>query len=174
MKFWSWNLRFEFFLEILKTKDLSQKNLALRMWIFFFTWEWNFWIEDLEIDRNWKILNMNFFFFFLGFDWVNLVLLSWLSFWLSLSVRAKILAPHFFLSPFFFLFASSSSTSLSPLTLFTFFFPLIFLLHLTIYSHKKHFSKLLNLPSSISINISLDPCVLSIFTTHPFLVKPIF
>ena len=66
------------------------------------------------------------------------------------------------------------STFLPPLTLFTFFFPLIFLLHLTISSHKKYFSKLLILPSSISINISLIACVLSIFITHPFLVKPIF
>ena len=50
----------------------------------------------------------------------------------------------------------------------------IHLLHLTISLHKKHFSKLLNFPSSISINISLDICVLSIFIIHPFLVKPIF
>ena len=67
-----------------------------------------------------------------------------------------------------------SSTFLPPLALFTFFFPLLFLLHFTISSHKKHFSKLLHLPSSISINISLDLCVLSIFITHPFLVKSIF
>ena len=74
----------------------------------------------------------------------------------------------------FFFFTSSSSTFLPPLTLFISFFPLIFLLHLTITSYKKHFSKLLDLPSSISINISLDPCVLSIFITYQFLVKPIF
>ena len=67
-----------------------------------------------------------------------------------------------------------SSTFLPPLALFIFFFPLIFLLYFTISSYKKHFSKLLNLPSSISINISLDLCVLSISITHPFLVKPIF
>ena len=66
------------------------------------------------------------------------------------------------------------STFLPPLALFSFFFPLIFLLQLTISSHKKHFSKLLHLPSPISINIFLDFCVLSIFITHPFLVKPIF
>ena len=44
----------------------------------------------------------------------------------------------------------------------------------TNFSHIKHFSKLFHIPSSISINISLDLCVLSIFITHPFLVKPIF
>ena len=39
----------------------------------------------------------------------------------------------------------------------------IHLLHFTLSSHKKHFSKLLNFPSSISINISLDPCVFEHF-----------
>ena len=80
---------------------------------------------------------------------------------------------HFLVSSLFF-FASSSSTFLPPLALFTSFFLFIFLLHLTISSHKKHFSKLLHLPLSISINISLDLCILSIFITQPFLVKPIF
>ena len=73
--------------------------------------------------------------------------------------------------PFCFIF---HQLFLPPLALFTFFFPLIFLLHLIIFSHIKHFSKLFHSPSSISINISLDLCVLSIFITHPFLVKPIF
>ena len=69
--------------------------------------------------------------------------------------------------PFSF-FASSSSTFLPPLTLFIFFFPLIFLLHFTISStKKKNFSKLLNFPSSISINNSLDPCVFEHFHHTP-------
>ena len=64
MKFWSWNLRFEFFLEILKTKDLSQKNLALRMWIFFLLgneiFELKIW-RLIEIGKFWIWI---FFFFF--------------------------------------------------------------------------------------------------------------
>ena len=80
---------------------------------------------------------------------------------------AEILAPHsLFLS--FFLLASSFFISPPPLSLFISFFPLIFLLHFIISSHKKHFSKLLNSPSSISINISLDLPVLSNFIPHPF------
>ena len=67
---------------------------------------------------------------------------------------SKFWPPTSCLFPFSFLL-HSPSTSPPPLTLFTFFFLLIFLLYL-------------------SINISLDPCVLSIFITHPFLVKPIF
>ena len=86
---------------------------------------------------------------------------------------AEILAPYLLVSFLFPFLLHPPSTSLPPVALFTFFFPLIFVLHLSISSHKKHFSKLLNLPLSISINIPLDPCVLSIFITHPFLVKPI-
>ena len=67
----------------------------------------------------------------------------------------------------FSFFASSSSTFLPRLALFIFFFPLIFLLHFTISSHKKHFSKLFNFPLSISINISLDPCVFEHFHHTP-------
>ena len=133
-------------------ENLGMKNLS---------WKFGIWkiLENFEKD-----------FFFFGW-------LSWLSFWLSLSVGAEILAPHFFVSSLFlfcFIFHQLPSASLHPLTLFIFFFTLIFFLHLTIYSHKKHFSKLLNFPSFISINISLDLCVLSIFIIYPFLVKPIF
>ena len=127
--------------------------------------------ENLDFERYLRTLK-KFFFFFGGVNWVNLVWLSWLSIGWVYVCGAKI-APYFFVSLFSFLF-HLPLTFLPPLALFTFFFPLIFLLHLTIYAHKKHFSKLLHLPSSISINISLDLCVLSIFITHPFLVKLIF
>ena len=128
-------------------------------------WKFGFWniLENFQQE----------FFFFFGltkstqFDSVDSTLAEFKC------VRAEILAPHFLVSLFSFLL-NLPSTFLPPLALFAFFFPLIFLLHLTISSHKKHFSKLLHLPSSISINISLDLCVLSIFITHPFLVKPIF
>ena len=76
------------------------------------------------------------------------------------------LCPPLLCFSLFSFFASSSSNFLPPLTLFIFFFPLIFLL-LTISSHKKHFPKLLNFPSSISINISLDPCVFEHFHHTP-------
>ena len=113
----------------------------------------------------WKILeNFEKYFFFLG----------WLSFWLSFKCGGWNFGPPFFCLFSFPFLLHLPSTSLPPLALFTFFFPLIFVLHLSISSHKKHFSKLLNLPLSISINISLDPCVLSTFIIYPFLVKPIF
>ena len=139
-------------------------------------WDWRFENENFELKiwslkDTWKLWKRFFFFWLIEstqFDRVDLAF-GWL-----LSVGAEILAPPLpCLSPFSFLL-HLSSTSLPPLTLFTFFFPLIFLLHVTISSHKKHFSKLLNLPSYIFINISLDSCILSIFITHPFLVKPIF
>ena len=119
---------------------------------------WKFGIWDIL-----KTLKKKVFFFFF----------CWLSLRLSLSVGAEFWPPTFLclsLFPFF----SSFSTSLPPLSLFTLFFPLDFLLHLTISSHEKYFSKLLKLPSSISINISSDPCVLKHFIMYPFLVKPIF
>ena len=129
-------------------------------------WNWKlgnekFWIENYDFERYLETLKNDFFFSFLG----------WLSFWLGLSVGAEIFAPHFFVSSLFafllhlllFLHWQYSPSS-SPW----------FFLHFPISSHRKHFSKLLNSPSSISINISLDLCVLSIFIPHPFLVKPIF
>ena len=68
----------------------------------------------------------------------------------------------------FFFFASSFITFLPLLTLFIFFLHLIFLLQLTISSlKKKSFSKLLNLPSLVSLNIFLDPCVLEHFCHTP-------
>ena len=59
------------------------------------------------------------------------------------------------------------SSFLPPLTLFTLIFTLIFLLPLTIFSQEKNFSKFLKLPLSISLNISLDPCVLEHFCHTP-------
>ena len=126
----------------------------------------------MEFENYLKTLKKIFFFF--GVDWVNSVWLSWLSFWLSFKCGGRNFGPPLHCFSLFASLLHLLSTSLPPLTLFTFFFLLIFLLHLTISSHKKHISKLLNLPSCISINIYLDHCVLSIFITHPFLVKPIF
>ena len=98
-----------------------------------------------------------YFYFFLGLT----------QFWLSLKCGGRNFGPPLLVSlflPFIFIFLSFSSS----LSLFISFFPLIFLLHFIISSHKKHFSKLLNSPSSISINISLDLPVLSNFIPHPF------
>ena len=126
-------------------------------------WEWKFWIKNLEFESYLKTLKKIFFGLTEStqFDWVDSAF-GWV-----LSVGAEILAPHFFVSSFF-LYASSFinfSSSIDTIHL---------LLPLDFSSYKKHFSKLLNSPSSISINISLDLCVLSIFIPHPFLVKPIF
>ena len=131
-------------------------------------WNWklgneNFWIENLDLERYLKLWKRFFFFFFF---WVLTQL------WLSLSVWGWNFGPPTSLSlsfPFCFIFYQ---LFLPPLALFTFFFPLIFLLYFTISSYKKHFSKFLNSPSSISINISLDLCVLSIFVPHPFWWNP--
>ena len=152
----------------MRTEELNSK---------FGHWEYEF--ENLGIKifelkiwdlRYLKTLKKKVFFWV---DWVNSTWLSWLSLRLSLGVGAEVWPPTFlYLSLFLFFFlVSSFSTSLPRLSLITLFFPLDFLLHLTISSHKKYFSKLLKLPSSISINISLDLHVLSIFIPHPFLVK---
>ena len=136
-------------------------------------WEWKFLNWKIRFWKILETLKKFFFFFFFGliestqFDWVD-----------SALDEFKCVGPNFwpptslsFSLPFCFIF---HQLFLPPLALFTFFFPLIFLLQLTIYSHKKHSSKLLNSSSSISLNISLDLRVLSIFIPHPFLVKPIF
>ena len=99
----------------LKSEILSLRILKIKAWNFdneiwglnFFEnwrfelkiWEWKFWIENLDFERYLKTLKKIFFFFWV--DRVNLVWLSWLSFGLSLSVRAEILAPYFFVSSFF-------------------------------------------------------------------------
>ena len=72
---------------------------------------------------------------------------------------------------FFFFFVSflSSFFLLPPLSLFTSFFHLDFLLPYTISSLKKHFPKLLNIPSLITLNIFSDPCVLGHFCFIPIL-----
>ena len=72
---------------------------------------------------------------------------------------------------FFFVFVSflSSFFLLPPLSLFTSFFHLDFLLPYTISSLKKHFPKLLNIPSLITLNIFSDPCVLGHFCFIPIL-----
>ena len=142
----------------------------LKIWVLKFV-HWECGIENLGMRiLNWKIgvwkilenfKNDFFFFFFFWVDWVNSAF-GWV-----LSVGPKFWPlTSLSLSFFSFLF-HLSSTSLPPLTLFIFFFTLIFLLHLTIYFHRTHFSKLLNLPSSISINISLDPCVFEYFHHIP-------
>ena len=137
------------------------ENVQLKAWEWkFLNWKFGFWkiLENFVKD------------FFLGW-------LSWLSFCWVKEYGGRNLPPplpprSLFLS--FCLLASYFFTSHPPLSLFISFFPLIFLLHFIISSHKRHVSKLLNSPSSISINISLDLYVLSIFIPHPFLVKPIF
>ena len=70
---------------------------------------------------------------------------------------------------FFFFLLLPPFSFLPPLTLFTLIFTLIFLLHLNISSQKKkkNFSKLLNLPSLISLYIFLDPCVVEHFCHTP-------
>ena len=142
------------------------KIWALRIWIWKFgnkNFELKIW--DLGYIENFKKDSFFFFFFFV----------CWLSLRLSLSVGAEFWPPTFLcLSLFSFFFFHLSpplflhyhySLSSSP---WIFFFISPFLLT------KKYFSKLLKLPSSISINISSDPCVLKDFIMCPFLVKPIF
>ena len=82
--------------------------------------------------------------------------------------------PPIFGSLFFF-FASSFILFFFPLlTLFTFSFTLLFLLHPTISSLKNYFPKLLNLPSLISLNIYIyiyifsDPFGFGHFSSYPF------
>ena len=106
-----------------------------------------------------------FFFFFYWVDWVNLVWLSWFSNSTDFYVGAEFWLPTPFVSLSLLLLPPSSF--LPPLTLFTLIFTLIFLLPLTIFSQEKHFSKFLKLPLSISLNISLDPCVLEHFYHTP-------
>ena len=74
---------------------------------------------------------------------------------------------------FFFFFFSFLLFSFPPLTVFILPFHLHFLLHSTISSLKKHFSKLFNFPSLIPFNIFLDPCVFGHFCYIPIFVKPI-
>ena len=160
----SWNLEFKIWnfepLEFLKSR-LGILIMKFEVWVFIENWRVEFKIWTL---RTWtrKFGNKNF------------ELKIWdLGFWPPTFLCLSLFLYLFYLFIFFF-FVSSFSTSLPPLSLFTLFFPLDFLLHLTISSHKKYFSKLLKLPSSISINISLDPYVLEHFITYPFLVNPIF
>ena len=91
------------------------------------------------------------------------VWLSWLSNLLSLSVGGEFW-PHF---PCLTLFSSSFIFSSSIKTIH-----LLLPLDFSSSSHhffykKKYFSKLLNLPSSISLNISLDPCLFEHFCHTP-------
>ena len=132
MKFWLWNMRFEFFLE---TKNLSFKNWALRMWNWKFENE-NFVLKIWglkEILKLWIwifIFNpfqkkFHHFFFFLG--WLSQLNLTELT---QLLVEFKCggwnFGPPLLCFSLFSFFASPSSTFLPPLTLFIFFFPLIF------------------------------------------------
>ena len=167
LKIKAWNFDQETWsLNFLKIANLSLKvgnweceieNLGMKILILKDTWK--FWF--------WKILEKeDFYFIFLG--WLSQLSLT------EFKCGGRNFGPPLLCLFSFSFFLHLPSTSLPPLTLFTFLFPLIFLLQLTIYSHKKHSSKLLNSSSSISLNISLDLRVLSIFIPHPFLVKPIF
>ena len=84
-------------------------------------------------------------------------------------------AKTFWLSLLFFFVSSFIIFFFPPLTLFTLFFTLHFLLHPTIFSLKNYFPKLLNPPSLISLNIFFFQILvfLSTFAAHTFLVKPI-
>ena len=107
MKFWAlefWTLRLGILIMksevwIFENWRFEFKIWALRMWNWKLRNE-NFLIENLDFERYLETLKKNFFFFFLV-DWVNSVWLSWLNFWLSLSVGAEILAPPFFVSSLF-------------------------------------------------------------------------
>ena len=124
----------------------------------------NFWIENLDFERYLKLWKR----FFFWVDWVT----ELTQLWYCLSVWGpKFWPPHFFVSLFSFLLhlPSTFSSSIGTIHLLL---PLIFLLYFIISSYKKHFSKFLNSPSSISINISLDLCVLSTFIPHPFWWNP--
>ena len=109
LKFGTWNLKFwnlEFWklrlgILIMKSEVWFFENIRFefRIWALRM-WNWKFGNEKFELKiwilkDTWKLWKR--FFFFLV-DWVNSIWLSWLSFWLSLSVGAEILAPHFFIS----------------------------------------------------------------------------
>ena len=149
LKIKAWNFDQETWsLNFLKITNLSLKvgnweceieNLGMKILILKDTWK--FWF--------WKILEKeDFYFIFLG--WLSQLSLT------EFKCGGRNFGPPLLCLFSFSFFLHLPSTSLPPLTLFTFLFPLIFLLQLTIYSHKKHSSKLLNSPSSISINISLS------------------
>ena len=184
-KFWIKNLGFENFWSLnLNPLSLIHSKNFLSLFFFFvleigmtllFSW-FDFWFFRRRIRR--KIKKEKDFFFFweliesTQFDWVDLAT-CWV-----LSVGVEFWPPICLVFLFFF-FASSFITFLPLLTLFIFFLHLIFLLQFTISSlKKKSFSKLLNLPSLISLNISLDPCVLEHFCHTPTfgetIFKPIF
>ena len=108
-------------------------------------------------------------FFFIFWSW-----LSWLNNSCCKTKRGAEFWPPFIVFSFsFFFFAFRSSFFLLPLLLlFTSFFHLDFLLPYTISSLKKHFPKLLNIPSLITLNIFSDPCVLGHFCFIPILWNP--
>ena len=152
--------------------------MALRMW------NWKFGNENLGLKKTWKLWIWIFIFnpfqkkfhhFFFFWGWLSQLNLTELT---QLLVEFKCggwnFGPPLLCFSLFSFFASPSSTFLPPLTLFIFFFPMIFLLHFTISSHKKHFSKLFNFPSSISINNSLDPCVFEHFHHTPIFGETYF
>ena len=136
--------------------------MKFEVWVFIENWRVEFKIWTL---RTWtrKFGNKNFELkiWDLGFWPPTFLCLSLFLYLFYLFIYLFFL---FRLSPPLFLHCHYSLSS-SP---WIFFFISPFLLT------KKYFSKLLKLPSSISINISLDPCVLEHFITYPFLVKPIF
>ena len=148
----TWNLKFE--LEVLSL--IGSKRFVIPFLSFFF---WKFilllsWCDFFRSEKEKEMKRKEKGFFFLGADWVSWFLCG-----------GRILAPHFlclFLCCFFLLhlFFHHQHYSLSSSPWF-FFFLSPFLLK------KKHFSKLLKFPLSISLNISLDPCVLEHFFHTP-------
>ena len=96
--------------------------------------------------------------------------LSWV-----LSVGAEFWPPTFWLSLLFFFASSFILFFFPPLTLFTIFFTLHFILHPTIYSRKNYFPKLFNTPSFISLNFFFRSlCSWALLLHIHFLVKHIF
>ena len=109
-------------------------------------------LRKIFIHSSWWFFFFNFFFW--GVDSVNSG---------HLNNRGSNFGPLLPLSSFFLL---------PPLSLFTSFFHLDFLLPYTISSLKENFPKLLNLPSFISLNIFSDPCVIGHFCYTPILRNP--
>ena len=135
---------------------ISKKNFLQNHNFFFFFWNWYhllFWnFEKFSFTLRDDFFFFNFFFW--GVDSVNSG---------HLNNRGSNFGPLLPLSSFFLL---------PPLSLFTSFFHLDFLLPYTISSLKENFPKLFNLPSFISLNIFSDPCVIGHFCYTPILRNP--
>ena len=134
---------------------ISKKNF-LQNHNFFFFFEIDI-IYFFETSKNFHSLFVMIFFFLIFFWGVDSVNSG------HLNNRGSNFGPLLPLSSFFLL---------PPLSLFTSFFHLDFLLPYTISSLKENFPKLLNLPSFISLNIFSDPCVIGHFCYTPILRNP--